>query len=292
MIKKTLMLVSLVVLCLSKLSMSAEFNFQPQRTNLNSSVLTHGLLIEGKINSGDYDKFLAQVKIHGKEIMTIYLGSGGGDLAEAMKIGQLIREMRYKTQIPYSRFPSMQITSKFAGFVVNDKENLFCASSCFFMFISGIDREGTKLGIHRPFFSKEFYKSVNVNIGDAIIADKYTRNAVKEFMSTMGAPEKYLEPMFRTPSNDIYWLPITDIANDFEGYIPEIQEWLNGNCNPLIADELSVWNKYGDTPSNSIPNGIRETMSQLSKKFTSFDECAGLMTYKMSLNAYKKKFQP
>ena len=92
--------------------------------------------IYNEISKGDYDKYKNYMinnienNTIDKEMFQLRLNSLGGDLKEAIKIGRLVRSL--------------------SVFTVLDEENDLdykCASSCFFIYIGGINR-GYTLGIH------------------------------------------------------------------------------------------------------------------------------------------------
>ena len=60
---------------------------------------TAGVVFEGKIEAGDFDKFKSFI-LNGANPVEIYLASPGGDLAEAMKIGILVRNLKVIDRCP------------------------------------------------------------------------------------------------------------------------------------------------------------------------------------------------
>lgn len=97
------------------------------------------LTFKGEIVRGDARK-LAQVLIdNGPSISLINLNSPGGNVAEAIEIGEMIKALRIDTTV---------------------QKNAKCASACFFMWMNGSMRKagwvgsrsfGT-VGLHRPYF--------------------------------------------------------------------------------------------------------------------------------------------
>src|SRR5689334_12084567 len=73
-------------------------NMHGTMTNGRPTVGSYGLVMEGKIEAGDYDKLRSvygdirtnQFYIGSPGTNWFYLASPGGDLAEAMKIGRLV----------------------------------------------------------------------------------------------------------------------------------------------------------------------------------------------------------
>jgi hypothetical protein len=63
-----------------------------------------GAVLEGKIEPGDLEKLRSF--IHDEPALEIYLASPGGDLAEAMKIGRLLRALKVTTIVPDAGVPT------------------------------------------------------------------------------------------------------------------------------------------------------------------------------------------
>jgi hypothetical protein len=58
-----------------------------------------GAVLEGAIRAGDFERFKNFI-LEGGNAFQIYLASPGGDLAEAMKIGLLVRLLKLSTVVP------------------------------------------------------------------------------------------------------------------------------------------------------------------------------------------------
>jgi hypothetical protein len=139
------------------------------------------ITFEGKIVKGDYEKLnelsgeLAALWHNNPDRyqpINLALFSPGGDVAEAMKIGRLVRALRWMTTAPEDD-PGAR--KWHAGRLKAPEENYMCASACFFIFVAGIDRySGYRsyvapliLGIHRPYFSDVELKAMSSK--DAIV---------------------------------------------------------------------------------------------------------------------------
>jgi hypothetical protein len=72
---------------------AAEIRVDPSRA------AAAGAVLEGKIEAGDFDKFKSFI-LNGDNAVEIYLASPGGDLAEALKIGLLVRTLKLSTVVP------------------------------------------------------------------------------------------------------------------------------------------------------------------------------------------------
>ncbi len=117
------------------------------------------LVLEGKIVPGDYDKlrnFLGNKSNFDKISGGVFLASPGGEVAETIKIGRLIRALRLSTDAPSG---TPKGSPKFGKSLiqpydlVDPKTNYLCTSACFFLFVAGIYRNMNwvgRLGIHRP----------------------------------------------------------------------------------------------------------------------------------------------
>jgi hypothetical protein len=222
------------------------------------------VILEGKIEAGDYDKLLELIDEDCRNSSCtsgIYLASPGGDLIEAMKIGRLVRKLRLETHIPSDVPPvpsdllpqdrqKIEALRKKAEANLNDskailkdaKANYMCTSACFFIFVAGIDRERDiwppVLGIHRPYFSDADLKNLS---GNQVIASAgQMRTVVEDYLKEMGVPAKYADLMFSIPKDQVRFIDEDDFKSDFEGYIPELRDWLEAKCNKLTDVEKVV----------------------------------------------------
>ncbi len=127
------------------------------------------VVLEGNIETGDCEKLRNFIK-EGDKTEAIYLASPGGNVAEAIKIGRLVRALNLEMIIPgqvvieFRSRDSSELLERIAvrNHIKNRKDNYMCASACFFIFIAGVHRikdiwpslEEPVLGIHRPFLTE------------------------------------------------------------------------------------------------------------------------------------------
>lgn len=146
------------------------------------------LKMEGDIQRGDFEKFRAFMQqnynayINGTRM--VLLSSNGGDVVETLKIARILRAM-------------------YAEVLVSAKGK--CASSCFFLYISGIKRASTDaVGIHRPYFDRSYFAGLPLE--DAKKKQSELAQAVNAFLDENSVPRALIEVMNRTSSTEIYWL--------------------------------------------------------------------------------------
>ena len=205
------------------------------------------VILEGRIEAGDFDKLRSFVfdDDRGKYLIEIYLASPGGDLAEAMKIGRLVRSLKWTTSVPdKSVTPEISELENARRGVKNYKANNMCASACFFVFVAGIERglewEGPILGIHRPYLSESDLKALSSD--KAIATANRTRATVENYIREMGVPTKYIDQMFSIPKDEFRWISKQEYEADFEGYILELRDWLEARCDNVLTDlEKKIW---------------------------------------------------
>lgn len=264
----------LLVLCSSCLS-AAEVRMQGRH-----------LVIEGEIEKGDYDRFESLVRKVGVwSSGTVMLGSSGGDLLEAMKIGRLVRELRLSTS-----------TSLVVGGVrmdvlgIENPNNSHCSSSCFYIFVGGISRFGNVLGIHRPYLHEETYKSMQVD--DAIDASSAIRQLVQSYFEEMGVPASYVDRSFAVASDGIEWLGAEEVESFFAFDIDEIDEWLTARC-PKYTEAESLIYFDEDGPSlDSMSPAEQALWKQANQKFQDIADCKANLREQMFCQAWYKKFAP
>jgi len=199
------------------------------------------LILEGKIVKGDYTKlrdFLANKSNFDKISGGVFLASPGGSITESMRIGYLIRNLRMTTSAPSGpanggrRFGESVITPRD---LVDPKSNYGCASACFFVYIAGVDRHigwAGRLGVHRPFELESEAKKLDVD--QTFRRNWQVRTLVQKYLKDMDVPEKYVDLIYSVPSTELHWLSQSEVDTDFQGFIPEVVDWIGNSCNPKL----------------------------------------------------------
>lgn len=185
------------------------------------------VVLEGRIDIGDFDK--VERLARDASPTAIYLASPGGNLAEALRIGALVRRLAWETRSAEAKSlpPAMRI-SVAKAYGVRDPANNVCTSACFFIFASGIYRDGHAIGIHRPFMLPADIERLPAD--DASRMNSNVRSVVEAFLRRMGVPPKYVDEMYEVPREQIRWLTDEEIDADFHGFVPQVREWVRGQC--------------------------------------------------------------
>ncbi len=235
----------------------------------------YGIILEGTIVSGDYDKLRKLVeencfaKYYNACAHEIYLASPGGSLAEAMKIGRLVRALRLGTQVPVEGSTDL-LQSFVAALKLKDaKANYMCASACFFVSVAGIEREPTVgkviLGIHRPYMSDSDLKTLSAS--QAITSAAQVRTIVETYLKEMSVPAKYADLMFSIPKDQVRWLDKADFQADFSGIIPELKDWMNAKCDNETDVDKRLWKMFNTKAARgetftAAEEVVRQTLGQ------------------------------
>jgi hypothetical protein len=66
------------------------------------------------------------------------------------------------------------------------------------------------------------------------------RGMVEDYLKEMSVPTKYANLMFSIPKDQIRLIDESDFESDFEGYIPDLQDWLDAKCNKLTDVEKTI----------------------------------------------------
>jgi len=227
------------------------------------------MVIEGEIRPGDFETFKnltasALSAIEG----TVYLASPGGNVAEAMKIGLLVRKLRWTTFAPIRHSdPAVERGLAEGVGLRNVERNNVCASACFMIFVAGAQRLGSKLGIHRPYFGAGYLRSAE---GDEVV-DQAKRGVqiVEAYLRDMDIPPKYAELMFQVPKDEIKWLTREE-QEDIQTLIPGLHDWIESKCgldphHPRIKPrrgatnaEFEKWGTYFEKHSNCRSEALQE----------------------------------
>jgi hypothetical protein len=188
-----------------------------------------GVLIEGEIEKGDYDKLYDLLKEMGPSWSRIYIASPGGDVAEAIKIGVLVRKLLLSVYVPKFWMGGPEV----------DEFNRQCSSACFFIYVAGIYRSGDKIGIHRP--SLTVGRLIDISLSEASNKNLKIRSVISAYLGSMGVPLKYTDQMFKIDHDDVEFLNFKDL-DDFRGYDASVNEWLEARCEKLtpLEDDLRM----------------------------------------------------
>src|ERR1700691_3525023 len=175
------------------------------------------LVLSGEIVPGDYAALLAKILADRERFLAqnkLILASDGGDVAEAMKIAQLVKSL-------YTAVIVGPLTGR-------------CVSACFFIYAAASQREsdGERLiGINRPYLAASEARSTSTATApaEATMAESGALARVRAFLEDNAVPRYLVDEMFRHASDDAYWLSAEDQKN--LGYrSPAYDRYLRDKC--------------------------------------------------------------
>ena len=176
--------------------------------------------LEGELREGDYTKFMSVLETafaaarSRRAIVRLQLTSPGGDLIEAMKIGEMVRKLRIKT-------------------IADD-----CSSACFFILVAGVQRFVTPFGsvyLHRPYIEPSRYSGLDH--AEAETTYQSIERVVRSYLSRMDVPGYLVDEMLRIPSNEVVELSAGDFEADVGVHVPFYQERILATCIRMSPQE-------------------------------------------------------
>lgn len=191
-------------------------------------VIVHGVKIEGDIVPGDAKRLLDFYKTYGVMTSPVHLRSKGGNVGEAMKMGEIIRRLRLETEIPVwdtGKPPSDYIK-------VDNQENLICASACFLVYAGGANRFGNYLAMHRPFLPREDARKLSDMEYET--AQKEIVPKVKAYLVDMEIDQYWIDRMFSANSQEYYmpsWNEADSKIHHLMGVVASLEEVILSKCN-------------------------------------------------------------
>jgi hypothetical protein len=199
------------------------------------------VVLEGRIDLGDFDKLNRLATTATPTVL--YLASPGGNLAEAMRIGLLVRSRGWETRSaePASVPAEMRIAAARAMGVRDPVRNDVCASACFFVFASGIYRDGHALGIHMPYIAPAELQKMTTDEAERKTGD--VKTLVAAFLRRMSVPLKYFDAMLDVPYDRMRWLSDEEIAGDLHGFAADVREWATTQCPGEAVDSAACRDK-------------------------------------------------
>lgn len=172
-----------------------QFAFEPA-SRFAASEPASVLTMRGEVVPGDADRFVDFVLErrehfveHGARAVFVI---DGGDVLEAMRIGELLRDALIEAWLP-------------------DTGSTRCISACFLMFAHCVSRQAVAetVGVHRPYFeaaalAQAAPEAVRARY-EALGAQLRTR------MSELAVPGALVERMFSLPAGEVYRLSMQDL---------------------------------------------------------------------------------
>jgi hypothetical protein len=258
----------------------------------------YGIVLEGEIVRGDYEKLRSLIedtclsKWSRECLYQLSVASPGGSVAEAMKIGRLVRTLGFDVVVPDDTDAMTQAHLRMLK-LEDPKRNNLCASACFFIAVAGIARlpdlgyEKPRLGIHRPFLTDEELKTISAS--QVLSSAGQVRAVVETYLREMSVPTKYVDLMFSTPKDQVRWITSDEYHADIAGTVPELDQWLKARCQTpptelekRLRKQLATKARRGEQPTAGEVAG----RTALDKKLEAEVKCESALIDKMREDAY------
>lgn len=200
-----------------------------------------------------------RLKCDQRQELTLALNSGGGSVDEAMALARLVRKKGMGTRVDHSNS---------------------CLSSCVFVFAGGVQRlsiAGSRIGIHRPYFSN---LAPNLSY-QQIQAQRFaTLKRLKEFAREMDFSEKLIDDMLAIEPVDMKL--ITSVDN------PEYRIWgVDATRDEQIVAEAAAFYKISSAEYRARRMAVEKYCEQLqdssSKDQRPYQACFVAVLGRMSL---------
>ena len=266
------------------------------RPYISGSGSYRAIVIEGRIERGDFDGFVRIVRENQGQVSGAYCFSPGGDFDEAMKIGRAMRALELHSQAPMrgaTGHPECE-----GGYVVQkprDPKNCTCASAGFFIHIGAVHKGGTFLAVHRPSFASGRFG--NLSQEDAKRAFEALQDRAREYMREMGVPQHVQEDVLGTPSDKILVLDEKTVKTYFWGDLPYRHEWIRNKCSRLSDAETARAQNYSSrflrarsASDADLSKSELADFNALEKKQEDERNCKIQITKQSRSDAYEKFF--
>ena len=200
------------------------------------------LYMVGRIVPGDFEKFRRMVA-RPNMVARLWLASSGGDVAEAIRIGELVRELFIETHAPTWSVFDIRTRQMRDGVSVLSSDALrtgnlcngarcICASACVLIWAAGADRNGDVIGLHRPSFNEQVFGQITAAEAQRVYAQVI--DSVDGYYRRMELPSRTISAFLGTDSQRLV-VPPRDYPNLLapawgEGRPPSIDEWSRMHC--------------------------------------------------------------
>ena len=201
----------------------------------------------GNIEVGDGAKFkqaLEDFSVRGITTTHVSLASRGGSVTAAMEIGRIVQRYGLATSAPLrmdccgDEFGLLVATimcpflppsigeSSYDLLTGHGNPDCECTSACALIWAAGVKREGSRVGLHRPYLEKGQIKKLPFS--ETENAQNQLLKVVRTYLRDMNIPEMIISRMEGASSRDIYFLE-RDVLDRYE-YDPALEEWLLAKC--------------------------------------------------------------
>ena len=203
------------LLCANQVA-AMDFSFTA-RMDVNGTSVPTQLSMSGPIMPGDHARLLAQIRERPMEmwfaLKDVRLQSPGGDVREAMLLGATLRRLYVHTQAQGD-----------------------CASACLVLWMSGSWRwwGNGRIGVHRPSFKADYFKSLPLEVAEAKYAELSL--SFKAFLIDQGLPLSIYEKLMSMSSQEIHWLSESELLL-IGGFPPYYDELLKATCGSALEND-------------------------------------------------------
>ena len=211
--------------------------------------------LQGDIEPGDAERALSTLLSIRPIAGSLYLypsslqvNSRGGDVSEALKLGALLKVL----------YMDVFVAANGTG---------LCASSCFFVYLAGIERHASginrlttngvtgnfgPLGVHRPYFKAPEGGPASTKRQEEVM------KATATYLQAERVPQLLIDKMMSYASNDIYWLNAEEIRS-IGRFQAGVEEELIAKCgySAKREDQMTARESIRD-----IQSGTRACMSK------------------------------
>jgi hypothetical protein len=226
-----LYLVALVLLSSWYAAKAEDMSFKLQERDLRPNFdLDQWIFANGEIVPGTTGRFLGFVKANPQltDGATVILNSPGGSPIEGIKLGDAIRQLRYRTDVGAEDPTPMTVAQG------------LCLSACIYPYLGGEYRylkEGSVIGIHRFRFSKDFGGDITSEISQQLSGE------IVSFIARSRADPRLFAVMSHTPPDDVQVLSSEDLKK-FKIVTRDIysEDWgfeVHGPLSYLKADQIT-----------------------------------------------------
>jgi hypothetical protein len=192
--------------------------------------------LSGKIEAGDAARLRAVIRepLYGDWLYsTLLLDSPGGDVPEALRLAQIVREAMLQTS---TRIPDAA-TRKNGRAATQARTNWACVSACFLIWVAGTERESYSvlsktegevgIGLHRPYFSPGVYADSPAKVAEM---QQGVTSAIRDYLRREQVPERFIDKMLESSSREIYWLRESGDPFALNGRAAWFEEMMIARC--------------------------------------------------------------
>jgi hypothetical protein len=192
----------------------------------------------GTIEPGDAKLIESSILNAPGFVSSVWFNSPGGDVFEAIKIGDLLNKYFIEMRAPTCFAQNEKLVCMLGAGLKEFDKRAICASACALVYLVSNDRSGHHVYVHRPSFPQSMFAGLTAPKAKEKYEEAMKRTTA--LLQERGVDSETLKLISNTPSDELKSLPTP---------LPDrtawLEEWITAKCeDKLTASQMSKLDQF------------------------------------------------